>query len=108
MTLSVMTHQDNSRYYQPQGSSIIPFKRANALERLVPEFQWDGDEGLINDFDDFGIMIRILSSLEHGGERFFRVLHKLSENGGRTIRMGGERESWVCIIGSERVCLFAR
>jgi hypothetical protein len=54
MTLSVMTHQDNSRYYQPQGSSIIPFKRANALGRLVPEFRWDGDGGLINDFDDFG------------------------------------------------------
>ncbi len=48
-----MTHQNNSRYYQSQDSHIIPFKRANALERLVPEFRWDGDEGLINDFDDF-------------------------------------------------------
>ncbi len=44
------------------------------------------------------IMIRILSSLEHGGEIFFpRVLHKLSGGGERTIRMGGERESQVCI-----------
>jgi hypothetical protein len=38
--------------------SVIPVKRANALKRLVTDFHWDGEEGLINAFDvevdDFG------------------------------------------------------
>jgi len=57
-----------------------------------------------------GIMIRILSSLERGGEIFFRVLRKLSGSGGRTIRMGGEWETepGLYIIGSERVCLLGQ
>jgi|SRR5216684_3414576 len=96
-----MTHQNNSRYYQSQDSHIIPFKRANALERLVPEFRWDGDEGLINDFDDFDDFGEYDSDFIEPGARwgyiFSRVLRKLSGGGERTIRMGGERESQVCI-----------
>jgi hypothetical protein len=32
---------------------VIPVKRANALKRLVTEFHWDREEGLINAFDEF-------------------------------------------------------
>jgi hypothetical protein len=32
---------------------VIPAKRASALKRLVTEFRWDGEEGLINAFDEF-------------------------------------------------------
>jgi F-box-like len=54
--------QRNSTYNLPimyirVDHCVIPVKRANALKRLVPEFHWDGEEGLINAFDeseDFG------------------------------------------------------
>jgi hypothetical protein len=32
---------------------VIPVKRANALKRLVTDFHWDGEEGLIDAFDEF-------------------------------------------------------
>jgi hypothetical protein len=53
---------------------VIPVKQANALKRLVTEFHWGGEEGLVNAFDeseDWGIPIRTLSSLERGGKTFF-------------------------------------
>jgi hypothetical protein len=54
--------QRNSTYNMPIRKicvhhCVIPVKRANALKRLVTEFHWDGEEGLINAFDeseDFG------------------------------------------------------
>lgn len=32
---------------------VISVKRANAMKRLVTDFHWDGEEGLINAFDEF-------------------------------------------------------
>jgi hypothetical protein len=32
---------------------VITVKRANALKKLVKEFCWDGEEGLLNAFDEF-------------------------------------------------------
>jgi hypothetical protein len=50
--------QRNSTYNVPirkirVDRCVIPLRRANALERLVTEFHWDGEEGLINVFDEF-------------------------------------------------------
>ena len=50
--------QRNSTYNVPitkirVDRCVIPDKLANALKNLVTEFQWDGEEGLINAFDEF-------------------------------------------------------
>jgi hypothetical protein len=32
---------------------LIPLRRANTQKKLVTEFRWDGEESLINAFDEF-------------------------------------------------------
>jgi len=50
--------QRNSTYNVPVRKirvdhCVIPVKRANALKRFVTDFHWDGEEGLVNAFDEF-------------------------------------------------------